>query len=312
TMSGKSSAYDRFKAHLLSKSKKSVAIAGSGSGASNPISPEVVPPTSSSIPDSSSGRDASASPSPSIISAQEGAKAKEFSRKCKVPEPKHGHIHSKEFDHTGFANEYLLGAALNKLKGSVMVPDEEYAQLITRVRGVEAEKRVIEGGKFELSSKVTTLEARLALETQEVSSLKELMKKSEKEKSEVEEKYKKLLVEFKLKVENLKQLEAELQSAQELCDKFSNDGMLLAEEIVENLKAQIQVLIPDFKVDQISPDFKVVDGMIVRPEFDVDMQPSPEEVGKEVDEQVQEQVLDQERSPEVRPAMSDPPPTPPC
>ncbi|MED6141661.1 hypothetical protein PIB30_105660 [Stylosanthes scabra] len=258
-----------------------------------------------------------------------------------ILEPKYGHIHSKEFDHTGFANEYLLGgntriqmdgdnfiknlevvvrssiksaaisqAALNKLKGSVMVPDEEYVQLTTRVKGVEAEKRVIEGEKFELSSKVTTLEARLALETQEVGSLKELTKRLEKEKSEAEEKYKKLLVESKLKAENLKQLEVELQSAQELCDKFSNDGMLLAEEILENLKEQIQVLVPDFKVDQISPDFKVVDGMIVRPEFDVDMQPSPEEVGKEVAEQVQEQVLDQERSPEVQPAMSDPPPTP--
>ncbi|MED6215544.1 hypothetical protein PIB30_114767, partial [Stylosanthes scabra] len=84
-MSGKSSAYDRFKAHLLSKAKKPATLAGSGSGVSKPTSPEVVPPSSSSIPDSSSGKDVSASPSPSIISTQEGAK--DFSRKRKVPEP---------------------------------------------------------------------------------------------------------------------------------------------------------------------------------------------------------------------------------
>ncbi|MED6164987.1 hypothetical protein PIB30_095408 [Stylosanthes scabra] len=283
TMSGKSSAYDRFKAHLLSKAKKPATLAGSGSGVSKPTSPEVVPPSSSSVPDSSSRKDMDGD---------------NFIKNLEV------------VVRSSIKSAAISQAALNKLKGSVMVPDEEYVQLMTRVKGVEAEKRVIEGEKFELSSKVTTLEARLALGTQEVGSLKELTKRLEKEKSEAEEKYKKLLVESQLKAENLKQLEVELRSAQELCDKFSNDGMLLAEEIVENLKEQIQVLVPDFKVDQISPDFKVVDGVIVRPELDVDMQPSPEEVGKEVAEQVQEQVPDQERSPEVQPAMSDPPPTP--
>ncbi|MED6126178.1 hypothetical protein PIB30_075845 [Stylosanthes scabra] len=70
-MSGKSNAYDRFKAHLLNKSKKIVFTGGSTSEASKAISPEVVPPTSSFAPDSSSARDNSATPSPSIVSAQE-------------------------------------------------------------------------------------------------------------------------------------------------------------------------------------------------------------------------------------------------
>ncbi|MED6138443.1 hypothetical protein PIB30_074260 [Stylosanthes scabra] len=328
-MSSKSNAYDRFKAHLLNKSKKSVTTGGSNSETSKAVSPEVVPPTSSAVPDSSSARDTSASPSPSIVSAQER----------KNPEPKYGHINSKEFDHVGFAQEYLVGgnnkipmngenfmknldfitrncikaaaicqAAQNKVKGSVLVPEGEVEQLRARVKAAETENRLIEGEKFELSSKVSKLEAHLALESQALSIAREALRKLEKEKSEGDEKYRRLYAEFKLKIENQKKLEAELQAAQELCDKFSNDAVLLAEEVVENLKEQIQVLMPDFDVSLIGPDNKVVNGVIVRLEPAADDNPIPEEAAAGGDEQVP----NAEGFPEAHPTMSDPPPTPPC
>ncbi|MED6136588.1 hypothetical protein PIB30_057426 [Stylosanthes scabra] len=310
----KSNAYDRFKAHLLNKSKKMVAVA--------PL--EIL------------------TPSPSIVSTQEvdnRNKDPPQARKRKNPEPKYGHINSKEFDHVGFTQEYLVGgnnkipmdgenflknldfvtrncikaaaigqAAQNKVRGSILVPEGEVDQLPARVKAAETEKRVIEGEKFELSSKVSKLEARLALESQDLNVVRELLKKSEKEKSDEEEKYRRLYAEFKLKIENQKKLEAELQAAHELCDKFSNDAMLLAEEVVENLKEQVQVLMPDFDVSLIGPDNKVVDGVIVCPEPAVD-EPFVREKAAAGDN---EQVPTAEGSPGVRSAMSDPPPTPPC
>ncbi|MED6163539.1 hypothetical protein PIB30_080971 [Stylosanthes scabra] len=256
--------------------------------------PEVVLPTSSGVPDSGSEKDTSATPSPSILSAQEvdnSSRDPTQTQKRKTFEPKYGPINSKEFDHVGFAQEYLVGgnnkipmdgenfmknlefvtrssikvaticqAAENKLKGCVVVPEGEVELLRVRVRALETEKRVIEGEKFELSSKVTSLEARLALETQEVNASKELSRSLEKEKADGEEKCRRLFAEFKLKIENQKKLEAELQAAQDLCDKFSNDALMLAEEVVENLREQVQVLLPEFDVNQIGPDNKVVDG----------------------------------------------------
>ncbi|MED6159213.1 hypothetical protein PIB30_040235 [Stylosanthes scabra] len=341
-MSGKSNAYDRFKAHLLSKSKKPVITGGSTSEASKAISLEVVPPTSSVAPNSSFAQDTSATPSPSIVSAQEidnRNKELQQARKWKNPEPKYGYINSKEFDHVGFAQEYLVGgnnkipmdgenflknldfvtrncikaaaicqAAQNKVRGSVLVPEGEVEQLRVRVKAAETEKRVIEGEKFELSSKVSKLEVRLAVESQDLNAIREALKKSEKERSECDEKYRKLYGEFKLKIENQKKLEAELQDAQELCDKFSNDAMLLAEEVAENLKDQIRVLLPDFDVGLIGPDNKVVDGVIVRPEPVPNEEPIPEQTVAGGSEQAP----NAEGSPEARPTMSDPPPTPPC
>ncbi|MED6116956.1 hypothetical protein PIB30_105271 [Stylosanthes scabra] len=162
-MSGKLNAYDRFKAHLLNKSKKPVTTVGSSSGASKVVSPEVVPPTFSAIHDSSSGKDTSATPSPSIPSTQEVNNSNRDltqTQKRKAFEPKYGPINSKEFDHIGFAKEYLVGgnnkipmdgenfiknlefvtrssikaaaicqAAQNKLRGCVVVPDGEVEQL---------------------------------------------------------------------------------------------------------------------------------------------------------------------------------------
>ncbi|MED6192279.1 hypothetical protein PIB30_008805 [Stylosanthes scabra] len=104
-MSGKSSVYDKFKSHLVNKSKKPANVARTASGSSKPTSSDQSISTSSAIPDSSSARNASATPSPSIQSASEVEKTvKEplLSRKRKVPEPKYGHINSKEFDHSGF------------------------------------------------------------------------------------------------------------------------------------------------------------------------------------------------------------------
>ncbi|MED6138809.1 hypothetical protein PIB30_078015 [Stylosanthes scabra] len=341
-MSSKSNAYDRFKAHLLNKSKKPVTAVGSNSGASKAVSPKVVPPTSSAVPDSSSARDTSATPSPSIVGMQEvnnRNKEPPQTRKRKNFEPNYDLINSKEFDHVGFAQEYLVGgnnkipmdgdnflknldfvtrssikaaaicqAAQNKMRGCVLVPEGEVEQLRVRVKAAETEKRVIEGEKFELSSKVSNLEARLALESQHLNATREMLKKLEKEKSDGEEKYRKLFAEFKLKIENQKRLEAELQAAQELCDKFSNDAMLLAEELVENLKEQVQVLVPDFDVSLIGPDNKVVDGVIVRPE------PAAEEhsIPKEPVVGGSDQVPTAEGSPETHPTMSDHPPTPLC
>ncbi|MED6186575.1 hypothetical protein PIB30_068043 [Stylosanthes scabra] len=341
-MSGKSNVYDRFKAHLLNKSKKTAITGDSTLEESKAISPEVVPSTSSVAPDSSSARDTSATPSPSIVSAQEidnRNKELQQARKQKNPEPKYGYINSKEFDHVGFAQEYLVGgnnkipmdgenflknldfvtrncikaaaicqAAQNKVRGSVLVPEGEVEQLRLRVKAAETEKKVIEGEKFELSSKVSKLEARLAVEAQDLEAVREALKKSEKERSECDEKYRKLYSEFKLKIENQKKLEVELQDAQELCDKFSNDAMLLAEEVAENLKDQIRALLPDFDVSLIGPDNKVVEGVIVRPEPVPEEEPIPESTVAKGSEQVP----NAEGSPEAHPAMSDPPPTPPC
>ncbi|MED6201998.1 hypothetical protein PIB30_100937 [Stylosanthes scabra] len=317
-MSGKSNAYDRFKAHLLSKSKRSAAAGGSNSGVSN------------------------ATLSPSTLSAQEVDNSNRDvsqTRKRKTFEPKYDPINSKEFDHVGFAQEYLVGgnnkipmdgenfmknlefvtrssikaaaicqAAQNKLKGCVVVPEGEVEVLRSRVRALETEKKVIEGEKFDLSSKVTNLEARIALEAQEVDASKVLVKRLEKEKADGEEKYRRLYAEFKMKIENQKRLETELQAAQDLCDKFSDDALMLAEEVAQNLKEQVQVLLPEFDVKQIGPDFKVVDGVIVRPESVADEQVHPEKPVGEGSEQVPAS----EGSPVARPAMSDPPPTPPC
>ncbi|MED6208864.1 hypothetical protein PIB30_049143 [Stylosanthes scabra] len=262
-MSGKSSVYDKFKARLLNKSKKSANVVGTGSGSSKPTSSEQSIPTSSAISDSSSAKKPS---------AQEVERNKEppQSQKRKAPEPKYGHINSKEFDHAGFAQEYLLGENIripmdgaNFMDGENIVPEGEVDKLRGRVKVVEAEKRVIEGEKSELSSKVTRLEARLALETQDLIAARELWSKLEKEKSEMEEKYKKLYVEYKLKVESHQRLEVDLLAAQETCNKFSADAMLLAEEVTINLKEQIKVLLPDFDSDQIGPDHKVIDVIII-------------------------------------------------
>ncbi|MED6172921.1 hypothetical protein PIB30_054337 [Stylosanthes scabra] len=158
------------------------------------LSLEVVPPTSSAVPDSSSARDTSATPSPSIVSTQEvdnRNKEPPQTRKRKNFKPKYGLINSKEFDHVGFAQEYLVGgnnkipmdgenflknldfvtrssikavaicqAAKNKMRGCVLVLEGEVEQLRVRVKAAETDKRVIEGEKFELSSKVSNLEAR--------------------------------------------------------------------------------------------------------------------------------------------------------
>ncbi|MED6113297.1 hypothetical protein PIB30_069488 [Stylosanthes scabra] len=328
-MSGKSNAYDRFKAHLLSKSKRLTATVGSNSGASKSVSAEIVLPTSSGVPDSGSGKDTSATPSPSILSSQEVDNSNQDltqTRKRKTFEPKYSPINSKEFDHVGFAQEYLVGgnnkipmdgenfmknlefvtrssikaaaicqAAQNKLKGYVVVPEGEVELLRVRVRTLKTKKWVIEGEKFELSSKVASLEARLALEAQEVNASKEL------------EKYRKLYAEFKLKIENQRKLESDLQFAQDLCDKFSNDALMLAEEVAENLKEQVQVLLLELDVNQIGPDHKVVDGVIVRPEPAADEQNNPEEPAVEGSEQIPAS----EGSPVTHPTMADPLPTPP-
>ncbi|MED6217219.1 hypothetical protein PIB30_015553 [Stylosanthes scabra] len=111
-MSGKSSVYDKFKSRLLSKSKKPTNVVGTASGLSKPTSSDQSIPTSSAVADSSSARNASATPSPSIQSAPEIDKVirePSQSRKRKAPEPKFGHSNSKEFDHVGFVQEYLLG-----------------------------------------------------------------------------------------------------------------------------------------------------------------------------------------------------------
>ncbi|MED6181870.1 hypothetical protein PIB30_023393 [Stylosanthes scabra] len=110
-MSGKSSVYDKFKAHLLNKSKKSTKIVGAGSGSSKPSSSDQSALISSAIPDSGSTKNTSTTPSPSIQSVQDvdnSSKEPLPSQKRKAPEPKYGHINSKEFDYLGFAQEYLL------------------------------------------------------------------------------------------------------------------------------------------------------------------------------------------------------------
>ncbi|MED6124800.1 hypothetical protein PIB30_062320 [Stylosanthes scabra] len=313
-MSGKLNAYDRFKAHLLSKSKRSTATVGSNSGASKSVSPEVVLLTSTGVPDSGSGKDTSATPSPSILSAQEVDNSNRDitqTRKRKTFEPKYGPINSKEFDHVGFAQEYLVGGN-NKIPmvGENFMKNLEFVirSSIKAAAICQAAQNKLKGCAVVPEGEVTNLEARLALETQGVNTSKELVKRLEKEKADGEEKYKKLYAEFKLKIENQKRLEADLQAAQDLCDKFSDDALMLAEEVAENLKEQIQVLLPEFDVKQIGPDYKVVDGVIVRPDPAADEQVNPEKPAFESNEQVPAS----EGFPVARPAMSDRPPTSPC
>ncbi|MED6140188.1 hypothetical protein PIB30_090777 [Stylosanthes scabra] len=343
-MSGKSSAYNHFKAHLLNQSKKSSSTLKPNSGGEGSSSPSLSVPTSSSVPESESARNTSATPSPQLSvqladNSERSMPEHPPSRKRKAAEPKYGLINGKEFDHSGFAQEYLVGgnnkismegvnfiknldfatrtcikvaaicqAAQNKLKGSLVVPEGEVEMLRTRFKGIEAEKKVLEGEKIELSSRITTLEARLALESQSLHATKELLKKLEKEKLEGEEKYKKLYTKYKLKISHQKKLEEELQASKDLCDQFSMDGMLVVEETVANLKAQVHVLLPDFDVEQIGPDNKVVDGVIIRPEPAIDEQVNPEGIKAAGNEQAptsEVPVVD-------HPTMSDPPPTPPC
>ncbi|MED6126359.1 hypothetical protein PIB30_077651 [Stylosanthes scabra] len=162
----------------------------------------------------------------------------------------------------------------------------------------------------------------LVPEGEDLSSAREQLKKVEKEKSDIEEKYKRLYAEYKLKVEDNQRLEADLQVAQDTCDKFSSDAMLLAEEVANNLKEQIKVLLPDFDTDQIGQDDKVIDGIIVPPEPPTEEQPDPEE--EEITPEpisvvmrtsdvapTSENTPLSRSSPEVQPTMSDPPPTPP-
>ncbi|MED6223143.1 hypothetical protein PIB30_071166 [Stylosanthes scabra] len=274
-MSGKSPAYDRFKAHLLNQSKKSASILKPSSGTERSTSPSLSALTFSSVPESDSARNTNATPSPQLSvqgvdNSERAMQEPPPSKKRKASEPKYGLINSKEFDHAGFAQEYLLGGnnkismegdnfiknldfatrtGPNKLKGSLVVPEGEVEMLQTRFKGIEAEKKVLKGEKFKLSSKITTLEARLALESQGLNATKELLKKTEKEKLDGVEKYKKLYTEFKLKINHQKKLEEEPQASKDLCDQFSMDGMLVVEETVTNLKAQLQVLMPDFDVE---------------------------------------------------------------
>ncbi|MED6181869.1 hypothetical protein PIB30_023392 [Stylosanthes scabra] len=107
----------------------------------------------------------------------------------------------------------ICHAAHNKMKGCEIVPEGEVEKLRSRVKVVEAEKRVIEGERSELSSKVTRLEAQLALESQDLKDARELLKKVEKEKLELDEKCRRLYAEYRLKVEDQKKLEGEFQAA---------------------------------------------------------------------------------------------------
>ncbi|MED6216364.1 hypothetical protein PIB30_007007 [Stylosanthes scabra] len=353
-MSGKSSVYNKFKAHLLSESKKSTSVVGTGSGGSKPTSSEQSVPTTSGILDSSSAKNASATPSPSIQSTQEADKTNKEppqSRKRKVLEPKYGHINSKEFDHAGFAQEYLLGgnsripmdgenfiknlevvtrsiikaaaicqATQNKMKGCVIVPEVEVVKLRNRVKVVEAEKRVIEGRSqsYPLRSRVCRL---TWLWTPRIYCNEGVVEEAGEGKVEGEEKYRKLYAEFKLKIEDQTRLEVELQAAQDMCDKFFNDAMLLVGEVVGNSKEQLRVILPDFDINQIGPDHKVVDGIIIPSKPPIEEQLTPEEehnVPAPTSENVPtseavppfENVPISENSPEAQPTMSDPPPTP--
>ncbi|MED6183719.1 hypothetical protein PIB30_040270 [Stylosanthes scabra] len=163
-MSNKSNAYDRFKAHLLNKSKKTVNTGGSTSETSKTVtvSPEIVPPTSSAVPDLSFARDTSATPSPSrarktsIIGTDNLHKV--GSEKTLNPSTAISIVRNS-------TTSVSLKNTLSEVKGSVLVPEGEVEQLRARVKTVEIEKRVVEGEKFELSSKVSKLEARLALES---------------------------------------------------------------------------------------------------------------------------------------------------
>ncbi|MED6145655.1 hypothetical protein PIB30_027374 [Stylosanthes scabra] len=346
-MSGKSSVYDKFKAHLLNKSKKSTNIVGTGSGSSKPTSSDQSIPTSTAIPNSSSAKIAS--------EVDKTQKEPPQSRKRKAPEPKYDHINSKEFDHSGFAQEYLLGennripmdganfvknleavtrssikaaticqAAQNRMKGCIIVPEGEVEKLRNHVKVVKAEKRVIEGERSELSSKVTKLEAQLALESQDLKDVRESLKKVEKEKSELDEKCRRLYAEYRLKVEDQKRLEGELQAAEDMCHKFSSDAMILAEEVAENLKSQIRVLIPEFDVNQIGPDHKIIDGIVVPPEPPADVEEHVDVDEEEVTPEpisviipgsnavpTSEDMPLSKNSPEVPPSTSDLPQSPP-
>ncbi|MED6192280.1 hypothetical protein PIB30_008806 [Stylosanthes scabra] len=197
----------------------------------------------------------------------------------------------------------ICQAATNNIKGSVLVLEGEVGKLRDRVKVVEAEKRVIEGESRSFPPR-------------------EQLKRLEKEKSDIEGKYKRLYAEYKPKVEDNQRLEAELQVAQETCDKFSSDAMLLAEEVANNLKEQIKVLLPDFDTDQIGQDHKVIDGIIVPLDPPADVQPDfeEEEITLEPISVVMptsdvaptfENVPVSENSPEAQPTMSDPPSTPP-
>ncbi|MED6149972.1 hypothetical protein PIB30_067723 [Stylosanthes scabra] len=173
-MSGKSNAYDRIKAHLLSKSKRSTATVGSNLGASKS---EV----------DNNNRDLTQT------------------RKCKTFEPKYGPINSKEFDHAGFAQEYLVGGN-NKIPmdGENFVKNLEFVtrSSIKAAAICQAAQNKLKGCVEVPEGEVTSLEARLALETQEVNASKELVKRLKKEKADGKEKYRKLYAKFKLKIEN--------------------------------------------------------------------------------------------------------------
>ncbi|MED6222058.1 hypothetical protein PIB30_060811 [Stylosanthes scabra] len=263
-------------------------------------SPHTSLPTSSPAPELSLGKDRSATPSPSQLVEQEVDNRDKGNPKL-PPSRKR-----KAFELNCIKAVAIFQATQNKLRGSVVVPDGEVERLRTQLKAVEAEKYMIEGKKFELSSKITTLEARLALETQDLNAMRELLKKSEKERLEWEEKFKSLYVEFKLKIGNQRKLEEELQAAQEMCDRFSQDAMLVVEETVSNLKDQLRILLLEFNVDQIGPDNKVENGVIIRPIPSSEDQVPPE--GVVVDEE--QQVGTPEGGAGVQPMSSNPPPTP--
>ncbi|MED6137488.1 hypothetical protein PIB30_065487 [Stylosanthes scabra] len=296
-MLGKSNAYDRFKVHFLNKSKKLVNTGGSSLGASKAVSPDVVPPTSSAAHDSSFERDTSATPSPSIVSTREvynSNKDLPHTRKCKTFEPKYGPINSKEFDHTGFAQEYLVGGN-NKIPmdGENFIKNLEFVtrSSIKATTICQAAKNKLGDVLWFLKEKSINFEFesrpwKPKSISQDLNAAREMLKKLEKEKSDGEEKYRRLFAEFNLKIENQKRLEAELQAVQELCDKFSNDARRKPNRTGQQSCRRV----------------------IVRPKPAADEHPIAEEpiVGGN------EHVSASEGSPEAHPTMSDPPPTPPC
>ncbi|MED6187807.1 hypothetical protein PIB30_079994 [Stylosanthes scabra] len=224
-----------------------------------------------------------APPNPTIQAVPTSEKVP--SRKRKSITNSYGSICSPDFDAVGFTDEFIMENSWMAVDEAVLKNNLEFimkagikaAGIARAVQKKLAECPPTPRTKFDLfKERIATLEKEkqdfeekwLGVKS-EVAKIKKSAKKLEQQKKKLEKEL------YELQKKN-GELEKDVRRWRLEYEQLEDDSLKSNDEIVENLRAQAKVLVPNLKVSLLHPENSVVDGRIVFAES-VDLEASSDE-----------------------------------